>query len=96
MYALPPCIAVHFFNSVWPVFLSPLDTLTLILCYVDWTNSVPVVWFSADEWGLGKKRSFSKYLEMVGIDILSKTMKPNQWCHRGEWPQIAAPYRVDK
>jgi hypothetical protein len=43
---------------------------------------------------MGKKRSFSKYMEMVGIDTLSKTVTPNIWCHNGEWPEMAEPYKL--
>jgi hypothetical protein len=49
-----------------------------------------------DEWGLGKKRSFAQYMNMVGIDTLSKKVTPNKWCHDGEWPATALPYKLDK
>ena len=48
-----------------------------------------------EEWGLGKRRSFSKYMEMVGIDTFSKKVTPNQWCHQGYWPESALPYKLD-
>lgn len=45
---------------------------------------------------MGKKRSFANYMEMVGIDTLSKKVTPNKWCHKGEWPEIALKYQVKK
>ncbi len=45
---------------------------------------------------MGKKRSFSQYMDMVGIDTLSKKVTPNVWCHKGEWPQSALQYQVKK
>ena len=47
-----------------------------------------------DEWGLGKKRSFAKYMKMVGIDTISKQVTPNVWCHTGDWPDAALPYKI--
>ena len=49
-----------------------------------------------DEWGLGKKRSFAQYMNMVGIDTVAKKVTPNKWCHQGDWPAIALPYKLDK
>ena len=45
---------------------------------------------------MGKKRSLKKYMEMVGLDMFSKKVRQNQWCHRGEWPEIAKQYRLVK
>ena len=47
-----------------------------------------------DEWGMGKKRPLSKYMEMVGISVLDKKITSNHWCHQGEWPPQAEQYRV--
>lgn len=44
---------------------------------------------------MGKKRSFTQYMKMVGIDTQSKVVTKNQWCHNGEWPEIALPYKLD-
>eukprot|EP00981_Chlorochromonas_danica_P002708 scaffold537_cov180-Ochromonas_danica.AAC.13 len=46
------------------------------------------------DWAMGKKRPLKKYLEMVGLDMMSKQTKKNIWCHHGEWPEQAKPYRV--
>ncbi len=52
--------------------------------------------FRQDQWSMGKKRSFSQYMEMVGIETKSKKVTPNVWCHKGEWPEIAKQYMVKK
>jgi hypothetical protein len=52
--------------------------------------------YRLDDWGMGKKRSLAKYMEMVGLDMISKKERPNQWCHRAEWPEIAKEYRISK
>ena len=45
---------------------------------------------------MGKKRSFAQYMKMVGIDTMSKIVTTNKWCHNGEWPEIALPYKLDR
>jgi len=52
------------------------------------------VLYRLDEWGMGKKRSFSKYMEMVGIDPLQKKITTNKWCHEGVWPAQAEQYKL--
>lgn len=54
------------------------------------------VLYRQNDWGMGRKRSLAKYMEMVGLDMDSKKQQPNQWCHRGEWPEIAKQYRIRK
>jgi hypothetical protein len=53
-----------------------------------------VAHYRQDRWGMGKARSFSNYMKMVGIDTLSKVVTTNQWCHKGEWPELALPYML--
>ncbi|KAJ1415736.1 GlcNAc-domain-containing protein, partial [Ochromonadaceae sp. CCMP2298] len=53
------------------------------------------VLYRQHRWGMGKARSFGAYMKMVGIDTLNKIVTPNQWCHKGEWPEIALPYKVE-
>jgi hypothetical protein len=45
---------------------------------------------------MGKKRSFSAYMKMVGIDTIKKRVSPNTWCHAGEWPKNALQYKIKK
>jgi hypothetical protein len=45
---------------------------------------------------MGGKRSFASYMDMVGLDVVKKTVTRNQWCSRGEWPPQALPYRIKK
>ena len=45
---------------------------------------------------MGRKRSFQKYMEMVGIDPVKKQVTPNKWCHLGMWPPQAEKYRISK
>lgn len=54
----------------------------------------PSVLYRLSDWAMGRKRSLAKYMEMVGLEMNSKTQKPNMWCHHGEWPEIAKEYRV--
>lgn len=52
--------------------------------------------YRLEEWGMGDKRSYNQYLQMVGLNMKSKKVRQNTWCHRGEWPEEAKPYYVDK
>jgi len=52
--------------------------------------------YRLDDWGMGKKRSMAKYMQMVGLDMNSKIATKNKWCHHGEWPEIAKEYRIAK
>ena len=45
---------------------------------------------------MGNKRSFKNYMDMVGLDANTKTVTKNTWCHKGEWPQQALQYKIDK
>lgn len=54
------------------------------------------VHYRMDEWGMGKQRSFQDYLQMSGIDPVSKLITTNQWCHKGEWPDVAKRYYKKK
>jgi hypothetical protein len=56
----------------------------------------PSVLYRLSDWSMGKKRSVAQYMEMVGLEMKSKTQRPNMWCHNGEWPEIAKDYRVSK
>lgn len=52
--------------------------------------------YRLNDWGMGNKRSYAAYLEMVGIEPISKTITPNTWCHKGLHPPQALPYKKDK
>ena len=52
--------------------------------------------YKQHEYGMGTQRSYADYLKMVGIDFESKTVTRNTWCNKGEWPDIAKQYYVDK
>lgn len=54
------------------------------------------VLYRLEDWGMGSKRSFASYMQMVGIDTVSKKVTPNRWCHEGVWPEIAQPYYTSK
>lgn len=56
----------------------------------------PTLLHRLSEWSMGDKRSYSQYLKMVNLNMQTKVQKPNQWCHRGEWPEEAKPYYFDK
>ena len=56
----------------------------------------PSVLYRSADWGMGNKRSYSDYLKMVGLDMQSKIVTHNIWCHNGEWPDIAKKYMIDK
>ena len=45
---------------------------------------------------MGGKRSFNNYMDMVGLNTLTKEVTTNNWCHKGEWPIQAAPYKLLK
>lgn len=47
------------------------------------------------DWGMGKKRPLSKYMEMVGLNMKTKRARTNDWCHRAEWPDLAAKYKIE-
>eukprot|EP01041_Mallomonas_annulata_P000653 gene653-1265_t len=50
--------------------------------------------YRLEDWSMGNKRSFATYLDMVGIEPLTKTITPNFWCHQAKWPPQAEPYRL--
>ena len=52
--------------------------------------------YRLNDWGMGSKRSYAAYLEMVGIEPISKTITPNLWCHKGDHPQQSLPYKKTK
>lgn len=54
------------------------------------------VLYRQSDWGMGKKRSLAAYMDMVGLDMQSKTQRPNVWCHKGEWPEQAKQYKIQK
>lgn len=56
----------------------------------------PSVLYRLSDWSMGRKRSIAQYMEMVGLEMNSKTQRSNQWCHKGEWPESALQYRVQK
>jgi hypothetical protein len=43
---------------------------------------------------MGRRRSLEAYLRLAGIDPSRKEVHRNEWCHRGEWPEEALPYRL--
>jgi hypothetical protein len=55
----------------------------------------PHVIFRLSDWSMGRERSLSDYLKMVGIDPQNKVIVKNTWCKEGKWPQIALRYRKD-
>ncbi len=54
------------------------------------------VLYRLEDWSMGTKRSFRQYMEMVGINVFSKVVTRNMWCHQGEWPPQAAQFKVSK
>jgi hypothetical protein len=44
---------------------------------------------------MGTERKLEDYMQMVGIDVNSKTIKENTWCLNGQWPDIAKQYRIE-
>jgi hypothetical protein len=56
----------------------------------------PSVLYRLSDWSMGRKRSLQTYLNMVGLDMDGKVQRPNLWCHKGEWPEVAKKYRVLK
>lgn len=43
---------------------------------------------------MGKKRSLKRYMKMVGLDMFSKKVTQNQWCHKGQWPDVASEFQI--
>ena len=39
-----------------------------------------------DEYGMGKERKLADYMKMVGIDVVAKQTKKQNWCHKGVPP----------
>lgn len=54
------------------------------------------MYYRDENWGMGKKRSYNSYLKMVGIDMEAKKITRNEWCHQGQWPEIAKPFYWEK
>jgi hypothetical protein len=52
--------------------------------------------YRLEEWSMGKMRSYRDYLQMVGLNMQTKEVRPNKWCHNAEWPPEAKPYYFDK
>ena len=52
--------------------------------------------YRLEEWGMGGKRSFNDYMEMVGLNTLTKVVTPNMWCRKGEYPPQFLPYKLIK
>jgi len=52
--------------------------------------------YRLEDWSMGRERSFSTYMEMVGIEPKTKTISANTWCTQGVWPKQALQYRVQK
>lgn len=51
------------------------------------------VLYRLGDFGYGKKRSAAAYYDMVGIHPITKEIRKNEWCHLGNWPPEAIPYR---
>ena len=43
-----------------------------------------------DEYGMGHARPLREYLEMVGLDMVSKTVTKQDWCYTGKPPPLFA------
>ena len=55
----------------------------------------PSLLYRLSDWSMGNKRSLTQYMQMVGIEPISKTITKNEWCHRGSVPPQAEPFKVD-
>ena len=51
------------------------------------------VLYRLEDYAYGRKRSAKAYYDMVGIHPVDKVIRKNDWCHKGEWPPEAVPYR---
>ena len=54
------------------------------------------VLYRLEDWSMGSRRSFTTYMQMVGLDVRRKAVVRNGWCHSGEWPAVARGYKVSK
>lgn len=70
------------------VFMSVFISLSIIIAFKTLTT------YRLEDWSMGGKRSFHDYMDMVGLDVVKKTVVKNSWCGRGEWPKQALPYKV--
>ena len=52
--------------------------------------------YRLEDWSMGSKRSFSDYMDMVGLNTMTKVVTPNVWCHKGKYPSQFLPYKVSK
>lgn len=52
--------------------------------------------YNLDNFNLGKKRSFEEYMKFVSLDVKKKTVKKNNWCHEGEYPENIKKYKINK
>jgi [Skp1-protein]-hydroxyproline N-acetylglucosaminyltransferase len=52
------------------------------------------VLYRLEDWSMGTARSYSEYMDMVGINVVDKIVTHNMWCHTGDWPKQAEKYRV--
>jgi hypothetical protein len=57
------------------------------------TPSPRAVLYRLEDYAYGRKRSAKAYYDMVGIHPVDKVIRKNDWCHKGEWPPEAVPYR---
>jgi len=73
-----------------------------VKCMLDYPETSPALispaslLYRLEDWSMGRERSFSTYMSMVGIEPRSKTITMNQWCHKGVWPAQAERYRVER
>mmetsp|Transcript_15258 Transcript_15258/g.28723 ORF Transcript_15258/g.28723 Transcript_15258/m.28723 type:complete len:529 (+) Transcript_15258:39-1625(+) len=54
----------------------------------------PSVLHKLDRWSMGRERSFSDYMHMVGLDPVNKVSTRNEWCHQEVWPEDAMKFKT--
>jgi len=68
-----------------------VNLANFFLCFLQYYFSI--VLYRLEDFAYGRKRSARAYYDMVGIHPVDKVIRKNDWCHKGEWPPEAIPYR---
>lgn len=55
----------------------------------------PSLLYKINQWAMGRERSFSDYMSMVGLDVVNKVATPNLWCLEQNWPNVAKKYKME-
>lgn len=49
-----------------------------------------------DRYGMGNFRTLKQYMDMVGLDVVAKTNRRLDWCHKGQTPPELLKYEEEE